>query len=197
MIDDVWDVFAEAVELLQSRRPMRRPRDRDLDDSESTIGCKLPTSYKCFAKRFGAGSLRLDDGPCEWYVWLRRNLGNHFNASLVHRNASCEVRSPAVWEGRTPARRIVQSSRPAPPGLARFLQPDQRPDLRWRLLTNDGLAHLAGLAPPEELDLSDDRRIAGPGLIHRKGLPKLRRPKHNSTCVSSATVRKALPNLRE
>ena len=54
MIDDVWDSFAEAAELLQSRRPMRRPRDRDLDACESTIGCKLPTSCNGFVKRFGA-----------------------------------------------------------------------------------------------------------------------------------------------
>ena len=59
MIDDVWDSFAEAAELLQSRRPMGRPRDRDLDACESTIGYKLPTSCNGFVKRFGAGSLRL------------------------------------------------------------------------------------------------------------------------------------------
>ncbi len=97
MIDDAWDSFAEAVELLQSRRPMRRPSNRDLDACESTIGCKLPTSYKGFVKRFGAGNLSLDGGACEWYVWAP---GNRFNSSLEHRNASCEVRSPADWEGR-------------------------------------------------------------------------------------------------
>jgi len=31
MIDDAWDSFAEAVELLQSRRPMRRPFGSDFD----------------------------------------------------------------------------------------------------------------------------------------------------------------------
>jgi hypothetical protein len=101
MIDDVWDSFAEAVELHQSRRPMRRPRNPDLDACESTIGCKLPTSYKSFVKRFGAGSLRLDGGPCEWDVWAPGNPKNRFNSSLEHRNAS-RISSPADWEGHVP-----------------------------------------------------------------------------------------------
>ena len=100
----------------------------------------------------------------------------------------------------------------------------ERLDLRWQLLTDDGLAHFSGLSELEELDLSDNRRIAGPGLVHLKGLPKLRRLRLDSTDVSSAAVpllkeftgleelglwgtrindraivalRKALPNLRD
>lgn len=74
-------------------------------------------------------------------------------------------------------------------GLARL----ERLDLRWQLLTDDGLAHFAGLSALEELDLSDNRRIAGPGLFHLKGLPKLRRLRLDSTGLTAAAV----PILKE
>jgi hypothetical protein len=74
-------------------------------------------------------------------------------------------------------------------GLARL----ERLDLRWQLLTDDGLAHFAGLSALEELDLSDNRRITGPGLFHLKGLPKLRRLRLDSTGLTAAAV----PILKE
>jgi uncharacterized protein (TIGR02996 family) len=71
--------------------------------------------------------------------------------------------------------------------------------LRWQRLTDAGLAYLAGLAALEELDLSDNPGIVGPGLEHLKHLPKLRRLNLNSTGITIASVPllKAFARLEE
>ncbi len=47
--------------------------------------------------------------------------------------------------------------------------------LEWQALTDAGLASFTGMTDLEELDLSYNRGIVGPGLVHLKNLPKLKR----------------------
>lgn len=102
MAGDVWDSFAEAVEVFQPKRPMKRASEKDLDACEKALGFRLPLSYRSFVKRFGAGEVVLQGGPAEWSIWAPGNPKNRFNSSLEHRNTRRQTMTPANWEGYVP-----------------------------------------------------------------------------------------------
>lgn len=55
-------------------------------------------------------------------------------------------------------------------------------------LTDAALTHFAGFADLEELDLSDNEGIVGPGLEHLKGLSKLKRLELDGNRISDASI---------
>jgi uncharacterized protein (TIGR02996 family) len=63
-----------------------------------------------------------------------------------------------------------------------------RLDVRDQALTDAALAHFAGFADLEELNLSDNERIVGPGLEHLKGLSKLKRLELDGTRISDTSI---------